>query len=304
MTAVVTVAGPPELPSPVTGQQTPSARKIKRWPALVLLLPLLVLFVVGFGIPLLTVAKFSLDRFSSDAGQTSAWSLDQFGTVLTSPLYQGLILRTFELALITTVVAILLSYPIALAITRGPRLLRGPLMAVVLMPLMISVVVKTFGWTVLLGSNAVPQHVLDALHIPLKLLFTPVGVTIGLVHTYMPFMTLSLVASLLSLDRRSEEAAASLGSGPWRIFRTVTLPQTVHGLAAGAVLTFAASMSALVIPQILGGGKVGTIVTTIYDQATSAQNFPLAAALGIVLLLATLVIMFLQAWVVRRATDA
>jgi putative spermidine/putrescine transport system permease protein len=289
-------ARPPDAGKPI------ATRRATPWPAIGLLLPLGVLFALGFAIPLLTVAKFSLDSYSADTGQVSGWSFAQFQHVFSTPLLRDLMLRTFGLSLITTAISVLLSYPLAIAITRGPSRVRGALMAVVLMPLMISVVVKTFGWTVLLGSSALPQRILDGLHIPVKLLFTQVGVMIGLVHTYMPFMVLSLVASLAAMDRRTEEAAASLGSGPWRVFRTVTFPQTLNGLAAGSVLTFAASLSALVTPQLLGGGKVSTIVTTIYDQATSAQNFPLASALGIVLLLLTMVIMFAQASVVRRAT--
>lgn len=299
------IADPVELePRPARKTTASRSRTRDRRAAALLLLPLVAVFAIGFATPLVTVAKFSFDRFSGAGGQISAWSLGQYSNVLSSAVDRMLLLRTFELSLITTVISAVIGYPFALAITRGPRRLRGLLMAILLMPLMISVVVKTFGWTVLLGSNAWPQQMLNALHIPVKLLFTQTGVTIGLVHTYMPFMALSLVAALSSVDRRTEEAAASLGSGPLRVFRTVTFPQTLDGLVAGSVLTFAASMSALVTPQILGGGKVGTVVTAIYDQATSAQNFPLASALGIILLLATLTIMFLQAWVVRRVHNS
>jgi len=267
-----------------------------------LLAPALALFAVGFAYPLLNVARFAFDRFTSAGGQVPAWSLEQFTDVIGTPVYRDLMLRTFMLALATTAVSIVLSYPLAIAVTRGPRRLRGVLMAVILLPLMTSVVVKTFAWSVLLGSGGSLQKGLNAIGIPLKLLFTPIGVTIGMVHTYMPFMVLSLIASISAIDRSTEEAAMSLGSKPVGVFFKVVLPQTLNGLAAGTVLTFVTSMSALVIPQLLGGGKVNTIVTAIYEQATSAQNWPLASALGLVLLLATFLILTIHAYGARHAT--
>lgn len=265
-----------------------------------LLLPMLALFAVGFVLPILNVARFAFDRFSTAGGQVGSWSLQQLSIAFTTEIYQELLTRTFLLAFVTTVVSMFLGYPLAIAVTRGPRRLRPALMAVVLMPLMVSVVVKTFGWSVLFSSEGVLQQTLDGLGVPVHLLFSPVGVTIGLVHTYMPFMVLSLVTAMSAVDRRTEEAASSLGSRPVGVFFKVTFPQTVNGLAAGSVLTFVTSMSALVTPQILGGGKVGTIVTAIYSQATTAQNWPLASALGLVLLAATLVILSVYSLVVRR----
>ena len=141
------------------------------------------------------------------------------------------------------------------------------------MPMLTSVVVKTFGWSVMLSSTGPVQQALNAIGLEdVRLLFTPVGVTIGLVHTYFPFMVLSLITSISAIDRRTEEAAQSLGSGPLRVFWMITLPQSLEGLLAGAALTFVTSMSALVTPQLLGGGKVTTIVTVIFQQATVAQT--------------------------------
>ncbi|WGW11479.1 ABC transporter permease [Saxibacter everestensis] len=290
----------PEIKPRPAEARPPKGRK-SMW---LLLLPMLVVFAAGFALPLLNVARFSLDRFdAAQGGQVPAWSMEQFLAVFSNELYRELIFRTFGLALATTLISIVLCYPLALAVTRGPRRLRGILMAVVMTPLMVSVVVKTFGWSVLLSGDGILQQALNATGLDIRLLFTPVGVTIGLVHTYMPFMALSLIAALAAIDRRTEEAATSLGSPPFKVFLKVTLPQTVNGLAAGSVLTFVTSMSALVTPQLLGGGRVSTIVTAIYDQATSGQNWPLASALGVVLLIITFIMLSLQALAVRRATN-
>lgn len=270
---------------------------------LLLLLPMLAIFAIGFAAPLYFVIRFSLEHFDAAGTQGASVTLEQFVTIFTTPLYGDLILRTLGLALATTVISAVIGYPLALAITRGPRPLRAPLMALVTIPMLTSVVVKTFGWQVLLSSDGMLQRTLDAVGLSsVKLLNTTTGVVLGLVHTYFPFMVVSLVAALSAIDRTTEHAAASLGSTPGQVFRRVTFPQSLDGLAAGSALTFVTSMSALVTPQMLGGGKVSTIVTVIYQQATSAQNWPLAAALGVVLLIITLVILSLQTWAVRHVS--
>lgn len=262
---------------------------------LLLLLPLGVIFVVGFLLPLIMLLSYAFQA------RDGAFSLGAFATIIQTPQYATLIGRTLLLSFITVLCSALIGYPIALAIVRGPRSIRGLLLAVVTMPMLTSVVVKTFGWSVMLSSTGPVQQALNAIGLEdVRLLFTPVGVTIGLVHTYFPFMVLSLITSISAIDRRTEEAAQSLGSGPLRVFWMITLPQSLEGLLAGAALTFVTSMSALVTPQLLGGGKVTTIVTVIFQQATVAQNWSLAAALGVVLLILTLVILFLQTMAVRR----
>ncbi|KUF05779.1 hypothetical protein AUL38_15495 [Leucobacter sp. G161] len=262
---------------------------------LLMLAPLGVIFVIGFVLPLVLLLRYA---FQAPDG---AFSVDAFATILQTPQYAALIGRTLLLSLITVVCSALIGYPMALAIVRGPRSIRGLLLAVVTMPMLTSVVVKTFGWSVMLSSTGPVQQALNAIGLDgVRLLFTPVGVTIGLVHTYFPFMVLSLITSIAAIDRRTEEAAQSLGSGPLRVFWLITLPQSLEGLLAGAALTFVTSMSALVTPQLLGGGKVTTIVTVIFQQATVAQNWSLAAALGIVLLVITLMILLLQTMAVRR----
>jgi putative spermidine/putrescine transport system permease protein len=299
---MTTTAPGTELTDAAARKSSPAYQSMGRGTFALLLSPLLLVFAVGFAYPLLTVGRFAFDRFESGVGQIPAWSGEQFSTILGTEVYRELLVRTLLLALVTTLLSILICYPLALGITRGPRRLRGILLALTLMPMLTSVVVKTFGWTVLLSREGVLQGVLDTLGIPVQLLFTPVGVVIGLVHTYMPFMALSLVAALARIDRRTEEAATSLGSGALGVFFKITLPQTLHGLAAGVVLTFVTSMSALVTPQLLGGGRVNTLVTVIYTQAISAQNWPLASALGLVLLVITFLVLLLNSLVVSRAS--
>lgn len=283
-------------PAPGT-QSTPDARRSRSLsPSLLLVVPLAIVFVVGFVLPLVLIARYAVADQSGEG-----WSVDQFATIALTPQYLTLIGRTLLLALISTVLAAIISYPLALAVVRGPRRLRGIFLVATTMPMLTSVVVKTFGWSVLLSGTGPIQAVLDAVGLEsVRLMFTPLGVVIGLTHTYFPFLALSLIAAIGAIDRRTEEAALSLGSHPFGVFWKVTFPQSLDGLAAGAGLTFVMSMSALVTPQLLGGGQVNTIVTVIYQQATAGQNWPLASALGVILLALTFLILSIQTWAVRR----
>lgn len=290
MTAVTVIA---PKPRPLQGKQVVAGQNHRR--TLLLLLPLAAIFVLGFVLPLGFLLSYA---FQSPDG---AFTLESFATIFQTPQYAALIGRTLMLSLVTVLCSAVIGYPLALAIVRGPRAMRGLLLAIVTMPMLTSVVVKTFGWSVMLSSTGPVQQALNTIGLSdVRLLFTPIGVTIGLVHTYFPFMVLSLISSIAAIDRRTEEAAQSLGSGPLRVFWMITLPQSIEGLMAGAALTFVTSMSALVTPQLLGGGRVTTIVTVIFQQATAGQNWSLAAALGVVLLLLTLIILFLQTLAVRR----
>lgn len=277
--------------------RTPNARAIASRSTLLLLLPLSVVFIVGFVLPMIFIARYS---FADTLGE--GWNIAAFATVATTPQYLSLIGRTLLLALASTVLAAVISYPLALAAVRGPRrIIRNMFLIATTLPLLTSVVVKTFGWSVLLSGTGPVQGALDAIGFEsVRLMFTPLGVIIGLTHTYFPFLALSLIAAIGAIDRRTEEAALSLGSHPFGVFWKVTFPQSLNGLASGAGLTFVMSMSALVTPQLLGGGRVTTIVTVIYQQATAGQDWPLASALGIVLLALTFLILSLQAWAVRR----
>lgn len=290
MTAVLAA---PDIGRPVRAKNANGAGGTRS--TLLLLLPLGIIFVVGFLLPLIFLLGYAFQ--APDGG----FDLGAFATIFQTPQYASLIGRTLLLSLLTVLFSAVIGYPLALAIVRGPQAMRGSLLVVVTMPMLTSVVVKTFGWSVMLASTGPVQQALDAIGLEnVRLLFTPTGVTIGLVHTYFPFMVLSLITAIAAIDRRTEEAARSLGCGPLRTFWQITLPQSIEGLMAGAALTFVTSMSALVTPQLLGGGRVTTIVTVIYQQATAGQNWPIAAALGVLLLILTLIILSLQTLAVRR----
>ena len=198
--AMTTTMAPP-LPGV---QSTPPARRSRGLPpSLLLVVPLAIVFIVGFVLPLVLIARYAVADQSGEG-----WSVDQFATIALTPQYLTLIGRTLLLALISTVLAAIISYPLALAVVRGPRRLRGIFLVATTMPMLTSVVVKTFGWSVLLSGTGPIQAVLDAVGLDsVRLMFTPIGVVIGLTHTYFPFLALSLIAAIGAIDRRTEEAA-------------------------------------------------------------------------------------------------
>lgn len=268
-----------------------------------LLTPLTIVFLIGFVAPLVVVVRFSLDTFSGLAGTRSALMLHQYGQVLTSSFYDTVWLRTILIAAVVTAIDLALSYPIAVAIARGPRWARLLLSGICVLPLLVSVVVRSFGWQILLSSSGPIPHVIASVsgaHV--KLLYNTAGVIIGMAQLFLPFVVFSLVGPISSIDRSVEEAATSLGSRPTGVFFKVTVPLSIEGALQGTMFAFVLALSAFVTPELLGGGKVPVLASVIYDQATGTLDWPVAAAVGTLLLIATAMCLALYAAAVRLLT--
>jgi putative spermidine/putrescine transport system permease protein len=147
-------------------------------------------------------------------------------------------------------------------------------------------VVRTYGWIVILFENGLINNALAAVGIGrVRMIFNKTGVTIGLTEILMPYMILALMAGFGKLDARIEEAAASLGASPMRVFRHIVLPLTLPGIALGSLLCFVLAVSSFITPKLLGGGRVFLLATEIYDQAIVTLNWPVASSLSILILL-------------------
>ena len=162
---------------------------------------------------------------------------------------------------------------------------------VIFVPLLFSIVIRTFGWIVLLGSNGLLNGLLiqlGAIDRPVVWLYNFPMTVIGLVHVFLPFMVLSVLSSLSRVDQRIEDAAAILGAGPWRIFRHVTLPLSSQGIFGGCAIVFSLTVGAYVTPRLLGGGRVQVLATEIYTQMLEIGDWGMAALLGAALTVVTL----------------
>ena len=164
-----------------------------------------------------------------------------------------------------------------------------------MLPILTSVVVRTFSWIVILGREGVLNHLLRDLHLidePIRLLFTETGVIMVLAQVQMPLMVLPLLATLSRIDPNLADASAALGAGQWRTFFRVTLPLSTPGLIAGCILVFSACVTAFVTQTLIGGARLVYMPLHIYQQAVGANNWPFAAAISVVFMLAVLIVIY------------
>jgi putative spermidine/putrescine transport system permease protein len=256
----------------------------------------------GFLAPVLNLLRLSFQEAQATGALTDTISLATWTSLLQDGFYAELIANSVGVSLAITLLALVCSYPIALYLHRSSGTWRTILLVLVISPLLTSAVVRTYGWVALLYDQGLVNGVLMALGMsaPLRLMFNTVGVVIGLTEILMPYMILSLLAGFGRLDPRCEEAAMTLGASPLRTFLRVVLPLTLPGIALGCLLTFVLALSSFITPKLLGGGRVFLLATEIYDQAMVTLNWPLAAALSIVILAMFGLALVLYGRLVRR----
>ncbi len=210
------------------------------------------------------------------------------------PLYRAVLLRTFRLSLIVTVLCLLLGYPVAYTIAHAPQRLTAPLITMVLIPFWISILGRSFTWMVILQRNGIVNQLLRALglaHEPLPLIYNPLGVYIGMTHILLPFMILSSYSVMRGISVSLLRAAATLGATEWQAFRRVYFPLSLPGVAAGTVVVFVIGLGFFITPALLGGGHVTTVSLLIEATITQTFNWGLASALAFVLLLSALLVL-------------
>jgi putative spermidine/putrescine transport system permease protein len=252
---------------------------------LLALVPALLFFALVFVYPNL---RFIIDGLFAD--HTNGPSLLD---ILTGRSMIGwLMLMSITLGICTALGTLLVGYPIAYYLARSTSRWRHYVFVVVFVPLLFSIVIRTFGWIVLLGSNGLLNGLLiqlGAINQPVVWLYNFPMTVVGLVHVFLPFMVLSVLSSLSRVDQRIEDAAALLGAGPWRTFRHVTLPLSSQGIFGGCAIVFSLTVGAYVTPRLLGGGRVQVLATEIYTQMLEIGDWGMAALLGAALTSVTVV---------------
>ncbi|WP_225032367.1 ABC transporter permease [Paraburkholderia sp. XV] len=255
--------------------------------------PALLLFGALLLVPLVLTLLLSFRVFSDVAGVQTAYTLKNYAEVVSDPYYAEIFLRTAGLALAVTLLSVLLGVPETIVLARMKRPWQSLCLLIVLGPLLISVVVRTLGWQILLGNNGVLNNALQALHVtsePIRLVFTMTGVIIALTHVLVPFMVMSVWATLQKLDPQVEWAGLSLGGSPLRVFRRVVLPQIMPGVLSGSIIVFALSASAFATPALIGGRRLKVVATAAYDEFLGTLNWPLGASIAVLLLVANVAI--------------
>jgi len=243
-------------------------------------------------VPLVLLIRMSLLPPGPAAPLEGPLSLGSY-TALVDGYYGTILLRTLRIALLTTLMSLALGYPLALSVSRARGWWRTAQLLVLVSPLFVSVVVRAYGWILLLGNRGLVNTLLMStgiINAPLRLIHTEGAVVLALVEALLPFMALSIVAVLDRLAPELEDAARGLGASPFQTFVQVTLPLSLPGALSGAVLVFMVSLGSYATPALVGGARIRVIVTEIYTQATTIFNWPLAASMSLSLLAIALVL--------------
>ena len=249
-----------------------------------LVVPASIVLVVFFVIPVALLVGAGLVEHGR-------FTVAAYRTVLTDAYYAEILWRSIWLSFVSTAICILFGYPIAFYVTRlsGHRHKRYIYM-IVLAPLFTSSVIRAIAWMMILGNRGVLNTTLVGLGIidaPIRMLYSEAAIVTGLVYTMIPFAVLTIAPVLEILDPRLEEAARDLGASPLQTYLRVTLPLSVPGISAAAILVFALCLSSYVIPGLLGGGRIKVLASLIFEQFLRSFNWPLGSALACMLLVVT-----------------
>jgi putative spermidine/putrescine transport system permease protein len=268
--------------------------------------PAALLFILFFILPFAVMAMLSFLSGNPVSNPNVSFTWRHYNRLVESDLYFDALVATMRIGAITTIIALLIGYPLAHWMARmHSRVGHALLLMAVIAPLLTGIVVRTFAWMTVLGDRGVINITLQWLGLaekPLPLMYNEFGVVIGLVHIYVPFMVLTLVGVIGRIDRALEEAAHGLGASRFRAFLEVTLPLSLPGILAGSLLVFALAISAYVTPVLLGGNNVLTLPMLIYQQVSASFNLGFAGALGVVLLIVSLALVFGYNTILGRLT--
>lgn len=290
-------AGAAALPLPA---RKPLARR-----AFWLVLPALLLVGVFLVLPYLNIILMSLRPPAVGAAYGEGFTVANYARALTDTYLLGVLADTFVLAAIITPVCLVLGYPVAYHLARSNSRWGSLLYLLVLSPLLVGVVVRSFGWLILLSGNGVVNRLLMSLNLlemPLQLMNNRLGVCIALVHVFLPFMILPLVGVIQSIDPTLAAAARSLGASRTQVFWRVILPLSWPGIQAGTILVFVLSLSAYVTPVMLGGAQVKTMPVLVVQNLIDNFQWPAGAAQALLLSACGILAVWAYSRLTRRFT--
>lgn len=271
-------------------------------PAIVVALTIPVLLYLGYLLaPLYTSLRMSLNTFSRMRGITTDVSLETYRSVMTDGFYISAWLSTLRLAVVSGLLTVLIGTVTAYALWRVGGRARAYLTVVVIAPLMVSGVVRAYGWVAAVGPSGLIPSLTSALGLgEVSLLFDRRAVILGFVHILLPFVVLILLARLDSINPRLLAAAGNLGASQWQVIRRVVLPLISRSMVAAFLIVFALSTGSYAIPAVLGGGRVRTVTRQIVQEQLIIFDWPRAATLAILLSILTLVVMVISQLQLRR----
>lgn len=257
------------------------------WLALFFLLPFAIVLKISLADALIAVPPYSELLARTADGLDLRATLDNYQFLYSDELYALAFLNSLKVAAVCTLLCLLIGYPLAWGVARADARTRNLLLLLIVLPSWTSFLIRVYAWIGILGTNGYLNQLLLGLGLvdsPLTLLRTDLAVYIGIVYTYLPFMVLPLYANLVKLDRQLLEAAADLGAKPWQSFLQISLPLSRAGILAGCLLVFIPATGEFVIPELLGGADTLMIGKLLWQEFFNNRDWPLAAAVAIVLL--------------------
>ncbi len=266
-----------------------------RWTGYFLVLPAFVFLVLCLALPVLSVL---LSGFHTSDAPDGAWSLAQYQNILGNHYYALAFARTVAIGVVIAGTCLVLALPLSYWMMGHPAW-RGPLLIAITTPMMVNVVARLYGWQLLLSDSGPVNRLLGGE--PILFVGSLLGVGIVMVHVMIPYATLPLYNAMRAIDATVLDAAKTLGATPWRVFWAVVLPQSMPGMITGFVLVFTLSAASFIVPAVMGGGRVNTFPTLVY-QEMMALNFPRAASLAACLLLVILPLAWLSRFSDRSST--
>ena len=257
---------------------------------LLLILPAALVAIAVFVIPMSAIV---VSAFMTGRGANEHFAIANYYNILTDDFYWEVLFRSVRVSVFATLATLVLGYPAALYLFFSESRWRQLFLVIAISPLFVSVIVRTYGWIVILSPNGALNSILPG-GLPFRLLQTEGAIIIGLMHIYIPFMLLALNASLSKIDKKLLSAAASLGASSLRAFFDVILPLSIPGIIAGMTIVFTIAMTAFSTPILLGGSRSKTMPYLIYQQVMLSSDWHMGSALALFLLLTTVVCVFVR----------
>lgn len=254
--------------------------------ALLLIAPAALVLLVFLVIPYINIVVMSVRPPGDGAPYGPGFSLVNYRKFFSDSFYMLQVVNTLWIGAVVTLSCLLIGFPVAWQLARGESRLRPLYYSIVLAPLLVGIVIRSYGWTVLLGNNGVINRTLMGWGLtdgPLPLMYNGLGIVIALTHVLLPFMVLPIMSAIQGIDPSLEAAARSLGASRSVAFRRILLPLALPGIQTGAILVFVLAISAYVTPALIGGLRVKTMAVTIVDALIDTFQWPFGSALALVL---------------------
>ena len=299
------------LSSGHSGHEPAVRRLVGRWlPAglagaegYLLVAPVVLFFAVVFIIPVGLMVRYSFYRQLDTGDLSTGFTLANYARLVSVDLYRKAAWTTLEVSVLTTIIAAVLAYPLAMVMARGPAIVSRVLTVIVIAPMLINVVVRAYAWRVILanGDQGIVNWALGQVGLgPVALLYTEWAIIIGSVHVFLSTMVLPIAAALGRIDPAVEDAARTLGASSLAVFRRVTFPLSLPGLAVGSTLVFSLTASAFVAPALLGGNFLKMLGPLVQEQILSVFDWPFGATLATLLVVMVMAVNFASVGLIER----